>query len=79
MPIIENGARVLVTGANGYIGMWVVRILLERGFHVRGTVRSAEKGKHVTEYFTSLGYGDRLQLVVVGDIAEVSVRNTFWT
>jgi len=72
MPAVEKGAKVLVSGANGFLAMWVVRILLERGFSVRGTVRSADKEKHVIEYFTLLGYGDKIDVVVVEDIAKVS-------
>ncbi|KAF8808073.1 NAD(P)-binding protein [Phlegmacium glaucopus] len=70
MPTIDKGAKVLVSGANGFFAMWVVRILLERGFSVRGTVRSVDKGKHVIEYFTSLGYGDKIDIVAVEDIAK---------
>jgi nucleoside-diphosphate-sugar epimerase len=43
MPAVDLGSEVLVTGANGYIAVWVVRVLLERGFAVRGTVRSESK------------------------------------
>ena len=60
MPTITKGDKVLVSGANGYIAMWVIRHLLERGYLVRGTVRSEAKGKYVKEYFTSLGFGDEL-------------------
>ena len=72
MPTITKGDKVLVSGANGYIAMWVVRHLLERGYAVRGTVRSEGKGKYVKEYFTSLGLGDKLELVVVEDIEKVN-------
>ena len=75
MPTVEKGDRVLVTGANGFIAMWVVQILLERGFSVRGTVRSLDKANYVIEYFTSLGYGDKIDIVVVEDIAEVGVSS----
>ena len=68
---MKNGSKVLVSGANGYIAMWVVRTLLERGFTVRGTVRTEEKGKYMIEYFESLGYGDRFEVVVVDDIVKV--------
>ncbi|KAL7277942.1 hypothetical protein ACG7TL_007890 [Trametes sanguinea] len=43
MPTISAPATVLVTGANGYIGLWTVFELLSRGYTVRGTVRSASK------------------------------------
>ncbi|CAL1709339.1 unnamed protein product [Somion occarium] len=67
MPAINSG-KVLVTGANGYIAVWVVKALLEQGFSVRGTVRSASKGAHLKETFKS--YGDKLELVVVEDITK---------
>ncbi|KAJ7162469.1 hypothetical protein C8R46DRAFT_348925 [Mycena filopes] len=67
MPAISKG-KVLVTGANGFIAAWVVRSLLEEGFSVRGTVRSADKCAHLRETFAS--YGDRFELVVVPDITK---------
>jgi nucleoside-diphosphate-sugar epimerase len=72
MPSIGKGSKVLVSGANGYIAMWVVRTLLERGFTVRGTVRTEDKGKFMIEYFELLGYGDKLELIIVDDIIKVS-------
>ena len=72
MPSIGKASKVLVSGANGYIAMWVVRTLLERGFTVRGTVRTEDKGKFMIEYFESLGYGDKLEVVIVEDIIKVS-------
>ena len=51
--------------------MWVVRTLLERGFTVRGAVRTEDKGKFMIEYFKSLGYGDKLEVIVVDDIVKV--------
>lgn len=73
MPTINKGDKVLVSGANGYLAMWVVRHLLERGYAVRGTIRSEEKGKYVKDYFTALGHGDNLELVVVEDIEKVLI------
>ncbi|TFY51472.1 hypothetical protein EVG20_g10987, partial [Dentipellis fragilis] len=61
-------AKALVTGANGFIAVCVVRRLLEDGYSVRGTVRSADKGPHLRELFKS--YGDKLELVVVPDITK---------
>ena len=72
MPSVNIGSKVLVSGANGYIAMWVVRTLLERGFAVRGTVRTEAKGKFMTEYFKSFGYGDKFEVIVIDDIVKVS-------
>ncbi|KAF8900240.1 D-lactaldehyde dehydrogenase [Gymnopilus junonius] len=70
MPIIEptGRTRVLVTGGNGYIALWVVRTLLEQGYVIRAIVRSLEKGQHMQELFRS--YGDKLQLFVVEDLSK---------
>lgn len=68
MPAITSG-KVLVSGANGYIAVWIVKFLLEQGFSVRGTVRSEAKTKHLKELFKS--YGDKLELVIVEDITRV--------
>ena len=73
MPSVNKASKVLVSGANGYLAMWVVRTLLERGFIVRGTVRSEDKGKFMIEYFKSLGFGDhQFEVVIVDDIEKVS-------
>jgi uncharacterized protein YbjT (DUF2867 family) len=69
MPTIAPGDKVLVSGASGYIAVWVVRTLLEQGYAVRGTVRSVEKGGHLTELFKD--YGNKLELAVVEDVAKV--------
>ena len=70
-PLSTKDLKVLVSGANGYVAMWVVHTLLERGFTVRGTVRTKEKGKFMVEYFKSLGYGDKFEVVLVEDIVKV--------
>jgi nucleoside-diphosphate-sugar epimerase len=75
MPIVPEGSKVLVTGANGFIAMWVIKTLLEQGFHVRGTVRSVEKGRRLREYFGS--YGDKVEWVVVEDITKVCLDANF--
>ncbi|KAJ3786733.1 D-lactaldehyde dehydrogenase [Lentinula aff. detonsa] len=69
MPgIVPPGSKVLVSGANGYIAAWVVRTLLEKGYAVRGTVRSEEKGTHLKKIFA--GYGEKFETVVVEDITK---------
>jgi len=42
---IGNQKIVLVTGASGYLAGHVVNILLEKGYKVRGTVRSLKDNK----------------------------------
>lgn len=68
MPAINAPATVLVTGASGFIAVWVCKTFLEAGYTVRGTVRSASKGDYLTDLFKS--HGDKFQYVIVKDIAE---------
>ncbi|TBU27343.1 NAD(P)-binding protein [Dichomitus squalens] len=67
MPAITSG-KVLVTGANGYIAVWIVKSLLEAGFAVRGTVRSESKAAYLRSYFQSSG--DKFEAVIVPDITK---------
>ena len=43
----ENDELVLVTGASGFIATHIVKLLLEKGYRVRGTVRSLKDEKKV--------------------------------
>ena len=72
MPAIKSPAKVLVTGANGFIATWIVRELLETGYHARCTVRSQTKAKYLRTLFAK--YGDKLEIVEVADITKVSAR-----
>ncbi|TPX33579.1 hypothetical protein SmJEL517_g03563 [Synchytrium microbalum] len=65
---MAHGDLVLVTGANGFIAAHCVQQLLEKGYSVRGTVRSAAKGTHLTNLFAK--YGDKFSVVVVDDITK---------
>ncbi|CAF2115099.1 unnamed protein product, partial [Brassica napus] len=54
MPVDEStavGKTVCVTGAGGYIASWIVKLLLERGYTVKGTVRNPDdpKNTHLRE------------------------------
>lgn len=40
MRVIDGTKPILVTGAGGYIASWIIEYLLEKGYRVRGTVRS---------------------------------------
>ncbi|KAE9410975.1 NAD(P)-binding protein [Gymnopus androsaceus JB14] len=70
MPIVapEKTTKVLVSGSNGYIAIWVVNNLLQKGYAVRGTVRSEDKGTHLKKIFAD--YGDKFELAVVPDIVK---------
>ncbi|KAI0000835.1 hypothetical protein BJV74DRAFT_116510 [Russula compacta] len=68
MVAISPPAKVLVTGANGYLAVWVVKKYLEAGYSVRGTVRSLSKSAFLKDKFGH--YGDRFELVVVEDITK---------
>jgi nucleoside-diphosphate-sugar epimerase len=72
MPAVYPPSKVLVSGANGFVGIWVVRKLLQRGYRVRGTVRSLDKGDDLKKAFEA--YKDRFEIVVVEDITQVSFR-----
>ena len=68
MPAISPPAKVLVTGASGYIAIHVVKALIDRGYFVRGTVRSDKKG----EYIRNLFGADKFEWIVVPDMEAVS-------
>nr|AGS57529.1 cinnamyl alcohol dehydrogenase 2 [Plagiochasma appendiculatum] len=53
---------VVVTGANGFIASWIVKKLLERGYNVRGAVRSPEDMRKVGHLLELPGAKERLVL-----------------
>jgi nucleoside-diphosphate-sugar epimerase len=68
MPSVSSG-KILVTGASGFIAIWVVKSLLEAGFSVVGTVRSENKGEYLKKTFEK--YGGKFEYVIVEDIEKV--------
>lgn len=57
-----EGKTVRVTGASGYIATWLTKLLLERGYTVRATVRNLNDEKK-TEHLLALdGAKERLHL-----------------
>ncbi|KAG8923398.1 methylglyoxal reductase (NADPH-dependent) gre2 [Tulasnella sp. 418] len=68
MPALKPPAKILVTGASGYIAVWVAKSLLQRGFTVRGTVRSKGKGEYLRNALSE--FGDKFEYVIVEDIAK---------
>jgi uncharacterized protein YbjT (DUF2867 family) len=70
MPALSSPtSKVLVTGPNGYIGLWVVKTLLDRGHTVRAAVRSETRAKDLKTLFSSAG--DRLEFAIVEDMLKV--------
>ncbi|KAK0464594.1 D-lactaldehyde dehydrogenase [Desarmillaria tabescens] len=69
MPAVTDiNSTVLVTGANGFIGTWIVGHLLIGGYSVRAAVRNEGRGKHLLDIYKS--YGDKLKLYAIGDISK---------
>jgi len=66
MPTITPGDKILVTGANGFLAVHVIDILLKKGYAVRGVVRSLNKGEYLKKLFAE--HGDKFELAVVEDI-----------
>lgn len=46
---MAKAKKIMVTGASGYIGKHIVLQLLEAGYNVRGSVRSAKRGEEVRD------------------------------
>ncbi|RFU72599.1 nadp-binding domain [Trichoderma arundinaceum] len=65
---IEPPALVVVTGANGFIAQHCIAALLEDGYRVVGTVRSAAKVDAVKDTHKK---HSRLEVVVIEDITNV--------
>lgn len=70
---MSDKGLVLVTGATGFVGKWVVLRLLEQGWRVRGTVRSMQRAPSVFKSVSeSLGRDlvARLELVEADLLAD---------
>ncbi|KAI0837182.1 NAD(P)-binding protein [Hypoxylon sp. FL0890] len=66
--VISPGSLVVVTGANGLMGGHVADQLLQRGYLVRGTVRSASRDQWVKEHFDKKYGPGKFELVEVSDM-----------
>ncbi|GAA5878181.1 hypothetical protein JCM16303_002873 [Sporobolomyces ruberrimus] len=68
MPTVTEQAHVLLTGASGFLAAHIAQQLVERGFRVRGTVRSKEKGEYLTKQL--LKDAKNWEYVIVEDVEE---------
>ena len=71
MPAISVSSKVLVTGVNGFVAIWIVKYLLDNGYSVRGTTRSAKSSEHLKALFTEFVQANKLELVIVSDFLKV--------
>ncbi|KZV97177.1 NAD(P)-binding protein [Exidia glandulosa HHB12029] len=69
MPAVPAPAKVLVTGASGFLAAHVVKAFLSRGYTVLGTVRSPSKGDYLKRLYEP-EFPGKFDYVVVKDIAE---------
>jgi len=67
---IRHTERVLVTGANGYVGSQVARALVERGYYVRAMVRPTGSPERLKRLGVELFLGDIRRLQDVSSAAE---------
>lgn len=67
MPAVAPGSLILLTGASGFVAAHLGQQLLQRGFQVRGTVRSAAKGDYLKELYAKDGLKG-FEYVIVEDI-----------
>ncbi|KAE9388120.1 NAD(P)-binding protein [Gymnopus androsaceus JB14] len=59
-------SRILVTGANGFLGAHIVKEALDSGYIVRGTVRSSEKAEELKKIFPSA----KFETAIVPDLIQ---------
>ncbi|GKT46024.1 NADPH-dependent methylglyoxal reductase GRE2 [Colletotrichum spaethianum] len=65
----STSQTIVITGANGYLALHVINQLLEKGYSVRGTVRSPKADEKVRATFPNQ-YGTRLTTVFVEDLTK---------
>ncbi|KDO35249.1 hypothetical protein SPRG_00094 [Saprolegnia parasitica CBS 223.65] len=57
-----SGETVCVTGGSGFLGSYIVKLLLERGYRVKTTVRNIHDAKKVAHLVALPGAAERLEL-----------------
>lgn len=64
MPGVAAPAKILVTGASGFLATHIISTLLSDGYTVVGTVRSTEKGDYLKDLYKT----DKFSYAIVEDI-----------
>uniref|UniRef100_A0A0A9AUM8 NAD(P)-binding domain-containing protein n=1 Tax=Arundo donax TaxID=35708 RepID=A0A0A9AUM8_ARUDO len=70
----SGGGLVCVTGGSGFIGSWLVRRLLDRGYTVHATVRNLQDEGETKPLQALDGAGTRLRLFQMDLLDPASVR-----
>ncbi|KAJ3540770.1 hypothetical protein NMY22_g4156 [Coprinellus aureogranulatus] len=73
MPAITtnpSNTRVLITGANGYIGLWTVKTALERGYTVIAVVRGEGKSASLKKLFGDYIEKGKLEFRYITNLTE---------
>lgn len=67
---------LLVTGANGFVAGHIIKVALEKGYKVKGAVRTDSSAAHLKETFPT--YSSQLSTTIVKDITNVeSFKDAF--
>ncbi|KAF8701433.1 hypothetical protein HU200_033598 [Digitaria exilis] len=72
-----HGHTVCITGASGFIASWLVKLLLEKGYTVRGTVRNPDDDAKNVHLRALDGAAERLNLVPVDLLDKESLAAAF--
>ncbi|KAG0467268.1 hypothetical protein HPP92_018848 [Vanilla planifolia] len=70
--------KVCVTGAAGFFASWLIKVLLQLGYHVTGAVRDPGNSRKVAHLWALEGAKDRLQLVKANLCEEEASILPFW-
>ncbi|KAI9288345.1 hypothetical protein BC943DRAFT_316310 [Umbelopsis sp. AD052] len=68
---IQSGARVLVTGATGYLGAAVAEQFIQEGYIVVGSARTPSKAENVKSFFDKKYGSGKFEIYASGDLEKV--------
>lgn len=66
----DHRKQVLLTGINGFIGIHIAKVLIDKGYTVVGTVRSESKIEYIRNLFHAAFEADTLSFAIVPDITK---------
>jgi nucleoside-diphosphate-sugar epimerase len=64
--LLRHDLYARLVGGTGYIGIWILKTLLEQGFTVRAAVRKEEKAAYLKEKFQN--HADQLEFTIIEDL-----------